>query len=58
MKPIDQNVTFCSGLKIIDCAIRFFKPIPTTCCHMRGLIRPSAQRCVLPVSFPVDSLLP
>ena len=27
MKAIDQNVTSCSGLKIIDCAIRFFKPM-------------------------------
>ena len=38
MKAIDQNVTFFSGLKIIDCAIRFFKPTPTAFCHMRGLI--------------------
>ena len=40
MKAIDQNVTSCSGLKIIDCVIRFFKPTHTACCHMRRLIRP------------------
>ena len=36
MKAIDQNVTSCSGLKIIDCVIRFFKPTHTACCHMRA----------------------
>ena len=43
-KAIDQNVTSCSGVKIIDCAIRFLEHTPTVFCHIRGLIWPIGHR--------------